>query len=170
MRKQEIKDVAGNACKQCSICEAWLSADNNSYDIHRGTTTKLDSACKSCRSIIRKKRTKSHPFETLLAKYKQRAKETKVPFNLDYDYLQSIWTGICPIYKSEISLHNANSFKKNNLKIASLDKLVPTKGYVKGNVTWISLKANLIKQDCTNHLDIYKVWEWMYINTGNSND
>lgn len=32
---------------------------------------------------------------------------------------------------------------------AELDRLVPSKGYVKGNVRWISRRANRIKSDAT---------------------
>ena len=42
----------------------------------------------------------------------------------------------------------------------SLDRLVPDKGYVPGNVIWISLRANQIKSDGTSE-EIFRVAEWL---------
>ena len=41
----------------------------------------------------------------------------------------------------------------------SLDRIIPSKGYMKGNVVWISMKANSIKQDATAS-EIHQVAEW----------
>ena len=42
----------------------------------------------------------------------------------------------------------------------SLDKIIPSKGYVEGNVAWISFKANAIKNDA-NSEEILKVSKWL---------
>jgi hypothetical protein len=49
---------------------------------------------------------------------------------------------ICPITKEKISWNNSKSFKNNS---ASLDKIIPSKGYVAGNIKIISHLGNAMK-------------------------
>ena len=42
----------------------------------------------------------------------------------------------------------------------SLDRIIPSKGYKKGNVVWISTRANAIKQDATPE-EVMKVAKWL---------
>ena len=43
----------------------------------------------------------------------------------------------------------------------SLDRIIPELGYVKGNVVFISMRANSIKQDATEQ-ELYLVADWLY--------
>lgn len=49
---------------------------------------------------------------------------------------------ICPITKEKINWNNSKSFKNNS---ASLDKIIPSKGYVAGNIKIISHLGNAMK-------------------------
>lgn len=62
------------------------------------------------------------------------------------EYLKSIWTGVCPIFNIPISFNHKG---RGSTFSAHLDRLIPEKGYVKGNVTWISGRANRIKYNAT---------------------
>ena len=42
----------------------------------------------------------------------------------------------------------------------SIDKIFPNKGYVEGNVIWVSTRANRIKQDATPE-EMMKVAKWL---------
>lgn len=75
----------------------------------------------------------------------KRAKEKNLNFDLDVEYLLSIYTDICPIL--EIPLNWDGGPKTDNTP--ALDKIIPEKGYVKGNVRFISTKANSMKTDAT---------------------
>ena len=44
----------------------------------------------------------------------------------------------------------------------SLDRVVPSKGYVRGNVAWMSVKANMIKSNA-NAEELYLVADWLKI-------
>ncbi len=75
----------------------------------------------------------------------KRAKEKNLNFDLDVEYLLSIYTDTCPIL--EIPLNwNAGPRTDNT---PALDKIIPEKGYIKGNVRFISTKANSMKTDAT---------------------
>ncbi|MDC3244940.1 hypothetical protein OAU16_01690 [Gammaproteobacteria bacterium] len=50
--------------------------------------------------------------------------------------------------------------KKGTRTSPSLDKINPDKGYMKGNVAIISLKANSIKSDATPK-EVIKVAKWL---------
>ena len=64
-------------------------------------------------------------------------------FNITATYLKSIFPidHRCPILGIDFS------FNKSKMEKPSLDRINNSKGYVKGNVIWISTRANLIKND-----------------------
>ena len=80
-----------------------------------------------------------------LSAARKRARDKKLPFNLDIEYLQSIYIETCPIL--EIPLNWAGGPRTDNTP--ALDKIIPELGYVKGNVRFISTKANSMKTDAT---------------------
>jgi len=105
---------------------------------------------------------KNNPFKATLPSYKHRAKKKSMPFNLDEDYLEAIWTGVCPVFGTKLDLpYSANHVKGSHSKHQpSLDRIIPAHGYAKGNVIWISNRANLIKSDAAS-ADILAVGNWL---------
>lgn len=91
---------------------------------------------------------RKHVKARLLYHAKWRAKRDGVPFNLT---LEDLTFGThCPLLGTPFVLHFYSKFTKGpDLFAPSLDRLDPTKGYVKGNVTVISHRANSIKRDAT---------------------
>jgi hypothetical protein len=82
----------------------------------------------------------------MLSRVKLRSKKEDLPFDLTIEYIQTIWPqdNKCPVYDVEFDLSG------NNLQwCASIDKTIPSKGYVQGNVSIISFRANSIKTDST---------------------
>ena len=95
---------------------------------------------------------------------KRRSKINKVPFNLTAHYLFTIWPedNKCPVFNVEFSALG-ESFTPFS---PTLDRIIPELGYVKGNVVWISRKANSMKSD--GSLDeLKKVYEWLKKRTEN---
>lgn len=84
-----------------------------------------------------------------LSTIKIRAKNKNLPFDLDLDYLTSIFTDTCPVFgiKLEWTAIQGLTGSKNNYP--SLDRIDSNLGYVKGNVQWISNLANVMKQNAT---------------------
>lgn len=73
---------------------------------------------------------------------KVRAKASNVPFNLELSDLSV--PKLCPVLK--IPLMWGEKLTNNT---PSIDRLVPDKGYVKGNCTIISMKANRLKNNAS---------------------
>ncbi len=88
------------------------------------------------------------------------AKRKGILFDIDLDYLVDIFPkdSTCPILGEKMEW--AQGCKKNS---PNLDRLIPSKGYTKGNLIWISTKANLIKTDACGK-EVKKVADWMIDN------
>ena len=95
--------------------------------------------------------------------FKKRCADREIPYSddcLNCDYLISIMPNdmVCPILGLEMRFGLADGNDK--YQSPTIDKLIPSKGYVKGNVAWISARANLIKSDATSD-EIMKVAKWL---------
>ena len=79
---------------------------------------------------------------------RHRAKKKGLEFDLTVDYLMSIFPadGRCPVFGVEFLLERAGMIDPNSL---SLDRIDNSKGYVQGNVWFISNRANTIKNSST---------------------
>lgn len=77
--------------------------------------------------------------------------------NLSIEYLTEIFPKNfrCPILGIKMG-YNKHSSKRNSV---NLDKIIPNKNYIKGNVVWCSNLANRIKTDA-NSKEILKVGYW----------
>lgn len=95
----------------------------------------------------------------LLKDCRRRAKEKNVPFDLDVEYLRSIKVDVCPVFGTAFEWDRlGEGYDTDN--VPSLDKFYAHLGYVKGNVTFLSLKANRIKNDATAE-EVFKVAQWL---------
>lgn len=88
----------------------------------------------------------AHVLSVLAAQIKYRAEAKKLDFDLDRDYLLSIFPKDfkCPILGIDIFWGSRQAHTN-----PSLDRIDNSKGYIKGNVIWISYRANRIKSDST---------------------
>lgn len=87
-----------------------------------------------------------------------RAKKDGYKSDLTIDYLLSIFPKDfkCPALGVKMEWGN----KRGTRTSPSLDKIYPDKGYMKGNVIFISSRANAIKSDATAD-EINKVAKWL---------
>lgn len=91
----------------------------------------------------RQKLKESKPEHLIWMETKKRAKKRGIPFEIEVSDI--IIPKVCPILGIELSfgigsVHDASP---------SLDRIIPEKGYVKGNCFIISSKANRMKQENT---------------------
>jgi hypothetical protein len=93
-----------------------------------------------------------------LAKTKERAKAQNLPHDIDLEYLESIAGLHCPVFGTPFVWGQGNGAHPYR---PSVDRIIPELGYVKGNVAFISLKANTIKQDVTEK-ELYAVADWLH--------
>lgn len=144
--------------KKCTRCKEEKPADLLTFSSHSQTKSGLHPWCRSCHKEYSRIQRETNPFQITCSKAKNRAKEKGLPFDIDVTYLASIWTGICPVLGIPIEIGKGE--RKSNYDSASLDKINPLLGYTKGNVIWMSMRANLIKQNATSD-EVQKVATWM---------
>jgi hypothetical protein len=82
----------------------------------------------------------------LLAAARNRAKSKQLPFNLDAEYLIALWIvneGCCSVSGRAFNLQPYGKFGQVNPDAPSVDRILPEKGYVKGNVRLITYHTNV---------------------------
>lgn len=100
----------------------------------------------------------SHPEVWVIPNLRARAKRLGVPFDLDYDDVKA--PAVCPVLGIPLVRNHQGSKVGPNANSPTVDRLIPEKGYVKGNIAVISHKANAIKQDATAD-EVFAVAKWM---------
>lgn len=80
----------------------------------------------------------------MLYEARKRSKKFGLPFNLDLSDISI--PDVCPVLGIPIIIGSSVGPSNNS---PSLDKVVPSLGYVKGNVSIISWRANRLKSDAT---------------------
>jgi hypothetical protein len=121
-KNKAMKDGYANWCKPC-LKQLWQRPEN---------------------LLRRKERRLLNYASTLYIETKSRAKLSNIPFNLDKSDI--FIPEFCPVLGIPliVELHGRTD------NTPTIDKIIPSKGYMKGNVKVISWLANLIKRDCTN--------------------
>jgi hypothetical protein len=96
---------------------------------------------------------------------KHRAARENVPFDLTLQDLVDIATDECPIFHTPF-VWGSSGLGKGKVRedTPQLDKIIPSIGYVKGNIAFLSGKANKMKDNGTmqDHYDIAD-WIWNHI-------
>jgi len=109
---------------------------------------KNDPEFREKESIKAKKYRDSKPVEMLVNSLKYRARKQGIPFNLNAEDINNLTMGDCPITKQKMipPWKTTDRYDPNK---ASIDKLVPDLGYVVGNIMWLSLRGNMLKNNHT---------------------
>ena len=86
-------------------------------------------------------------IKTIFRKRRIFASKNKIPFNLTWQYMAEIFPTDykCPILDIDLKW----TIVRNGYNNPSFDRKEPSLGYIKGNVYWISFRANQIKSDAT---------------------
>lgn len=160
MRTGEIHvELQFQVCQGCSIEKPILN-----FAVRNDRSGRHRPYCNLCGNDYKKARYDYHkrtqPFKHKVNRAKNRAAYAKVPFDLDEDYLRSIWTGICPVLGKQIHLYDSG---RSDEFAAELDRFYPHIGYTKGNVNFLSRKINRIKNNATVN-ELVSLIEWMRVN------
>ena len=91
-------------------------------------------------------------FRPTLKTIKARVKERNKDFDLTLEHLKDVWEqqeGKCPFTGFDLELRTYNTRRKQDdplsLNSASLDRIDNDKGYVIGNVRWVSVMFNFAR-------------------------
>lgn len=133
--------------RKCFCSRSCSTSYNNS---HRKLKTLSNSQKEHLDKIKSNRRDEFTPFRYTLRCVKRRDKE----FNISLDDLKDVWesqNGICPYTGLSLTLpENGNLNNIHITKRASLDRIDSSKGYVIGNIQFVSTPINLMKQEMSD--------------------
>jgi len=151
--------------KRCSERSDAIEQGNHTYftgkpckNGHIANRRVSDHSCLECRAVVYKTgREEYHedPLSHAIKGKKVVSKKLGVPFDLVVGDIER--PTHCPVLGLELD-YTASVKRKPNK--ASLDRFIPSLGYIKGNVQVISWRANRLKSDGTLE-EFIKLIEWM---------
>jgi hypothetical protein len=148
--------------KLCAKCK--IRKKNSEFNKQAKSKDGIAYWCRSCMNDYDKnyRDTKEGYLKNSLSSSKKRSKNKSLAFNLDIEYLESIALDKCPVFGIDLIYQSSRRGKGfPNKHTASLDRVIPELGYVKGNVVYISHWANIIKSNATE-VELYAVADWLH--------
>ena len=144
--------LEGQHQKKCPTCKKVLPIKEFYFD--KKTKDELFYRCKSCDSDRRKKwrknNLKSRAISNKYFSLTQRARKKNVPMEITAEYIKNMYPDdmICPALGIKME-RGIGGRPENISNCSSIDRIIPEKGYVPGNVIIVSMKANQIKSNAT---------------------
>lgn len=139
--KQSANPNSGNTALYECLCKCGNTVEMKSIRLSSGNT----KSCGCLRAYKSSELAKTTTERSLFRSAKHRAKKQGIPFDLTLDDI--VIPDTCPLLGTPLVAKVGNGERYDNLP--SLDKKIPSKGYVKGNVWVVSWRANRIKNDAT---------------------
>mgnify|MGYP006266943759 CR=1 FL=1 len=135
--------------KICSKCLLYKTIDQ--FAKHKGRSDGLREECKQCTKQYHQQNPVIIQTGKMIHHARKRAIAKNLPFNINAEYLRSIVPSYCPIFGTKLEWSIRRGDAGHALPNSpSLDRIDPSKGYVKGNVWIISHRANGIKNDASH--------------------
>lgn len=132
-------------CSQCGL-EKPLKDFHKNYSVRKDRTPTNKGRRANCRICENKRRRESyikHPETGMLSNIKQRCRKYNIPFNLTLKDI--IIPEYCPILEVKLSRGTQEGYANS----PTIDRIIPEKGYIKGNIKVISMLANKMKNNAT---------------------
>ena len=142
------------------LCYNLYEIKKNGFYVERWVTEKQYRSYKKQKSLRQKEYLKTLKLKDRLkisiSRSKSRAREKEMEFSVSTEYLLSLYpkTGKCPILGIDMEL---GGDRENS---PTIDRIDNSKGYVTGNVTWISFRANYVKGNSTKS-EILQLANWL---------
>jgi len=95
---------------------------------------------------VRRSSTVKGRVSKLLWMAKNRAKTKNLEFDLTVDYLLELWenqAGVCVISGRAFQLGMVSKHRQVNPDAPSIDRIIPERGYTKGNVRFLTYHTNV---------------------------
>lgn len=119
--------------------------------------------CVECANISVRGQQNRYPIQrwaySVVFRTRSLHKKTGIPFDLTRVFVESLATEFCPALGIKLNYGSAGIGGLTGAS-ATLDRIIPNRGYVCGNVVVISHAANRIKTDATSE-EIGKVAAWL---------
>ena len=129
-------------CEQCSTIF---------YKENREITKTLHHYCSvNCAGIARG--SKKNTFSYYISNAKSNSKRNNKEFNLTKKYLEDLFisqNSLCKLSGIPIQLRTRKCCEAKSLNQASLDRLDNSKGYVEGNIQFVALGVNYLRNTCS---------------------
>ena len=132
--------------RKCGKCQC-------EYEAYQASIT---SYCNPCKREYQRENDNRSKESIILKSAKKRAVKNNLPFDLCIDDI--VIPLFCPVLGVTLNKNNKGTCYDS----PSLDRFVPSKGYVKDNVNIISMRANFIKNNAS-YDEVKKISEWMKI-------
>ena len=147
--KEQHKENNPEKWRVCDVCNQEKNLSHFSLlDKTRKTTTERKLTCKKCSASIRQTEKLNRDWKVDAAKLlykniKSRCKRTGREFSIDLEDISI--PEKCPVFGFDLKRED----KKTWMCAPSVDRIDSSKGYIKGNVTVVSRRANILKRDAT---------------------
>lgn len=165
-RNVSLRQARKNKC--CVICGVILDASNTTWYRQKNYVYKCNACIKNEKAIQARESRNRDPglaaernfrhksklkttnpnkysAQQMCASAKKRAFALGVPCDIDPAYIESICFKTCPVLGYELKYGGGGKAKNS----ASIDRIIPSLGYVRSNVMIISLLANTMKNEAT---------------------
>jgi len=125
--------------RTCSYCEKEFTTANKCQ--------RFCTPCiKSTPEHIRRRSTLDGRLTGLLRMAQNRARKKGLPEDLDINYLMGLWRdqdGVCALSGRKFELGSAKKKRQVHPDAPSLDRIIPEKGYTKGNIRFLTYHCNV---------------------------
>lgn len=138
--KEQWRQSETRPCRKCKVIKPWAE-----FHKHADCLFGINSVCKQCRGPLSDSHYKTWTHEyRLLHSARSRAARKKLDF--DVELADITIPSVCPMLGVPLIRKGAGRAHEHS---PSIDRIDPTKGYVKGNIAVISWRANMLKNNMT---------------------
>lgn len=147
--KEQHKEDNPEKWRVCDTCNEEKNIWQFSLlDKTRKTSIERKTTCKNCSAAIKEKERRDKSWKTnavniLYTNIKSRAKKRGIEFTIKKDDI--VIPDICPVLGISLERESRDRWKTG----PSVDRIDNTKGYIPGNITVVSRRANVLKKDAT---------------------
>jgi len=137
-----------NRYKICEECNQSLNLNKFSLIEKWNSNSDTKNICKKCSAKLNEKNRRDRDWKVdaarlLYSNIKSRCKRLGREFSIEIEDI--IIPEKCPVFGFELKRENRETW----MCAPSVDRIDSSKGYIKGNVTVVSRRANILKRDAT---------------------
>ena len=155
-----VRDVSDRSCYECKLIKAaaWKKTHAAKHAQINSVWLKANpDARRRTQLKQRSKDPKNYWATSTFQNARKRALRKGVPFELSKQDVYALAGEACPVFGTKFDFVGNGRIVPES---PSLDRIVPSLGYVHGNVVIISMRANTIKQNATAD-EIQRVVDWL---------